>query len=328
MHAGEAAVDGGLVSRLVAAQFPQWAALPLTPVRSAGTVNVLFRLGDDLVVRLPRVDWSLGDIDSDATWLPRLAPLLPVAIPSVVAVGAPDEGFPWPWAIYRWLPGDVPVVGGPAGRGGVAVVGGPAGRGEAAVGVGLADPRGLAADLAGFVRAMRAVDLPGAPAAYRGGGHSLLDPPVRKCLPGLDGLLDPAAVAAVTAVWNATLAIPDHAGPPTWLHGDLLPGNLLVDGAGRLSAVIDFATLGVGDPSCDLIPAWAVLPPRARAVFREAVAVDDATWLRGRGRALAIAVIALPYYHRTNPAFAATARYIIGQTIADSDITDLNDDLA
>jgi len=304
VHAGEAAVDGGLVSRLVAAQFPQWAALPLTPVRSAGTVNVLFRLGDDLVVRLPRVDWSLGDIESDATWLPRLAPLLPVAIPSVVAVGTPGEGFSWPWAIYHWLPGDVPAAGG------------------------LADPSGLAVDLAAFVRAMRAVDLAGAPAAYRGGGHSLLDPPVRKCLAELDGLLDPAAVAAVTAVWDATLAIPDHAGPPTWLHGDLLPGNLLVDAAGRLSAVIDFATLGVGDPSCDLIPAWAVLAPEARAVFREAVAVDDATWLRGRGRALAIAVIALPYYHRTNPAFAATARYIIGQTIADSDIADLGDDLA
>ena len=199
----------------------------------------------------------------------------------------------------------------------------------------LTDPLGLAADLAGFVRAMRAVDLPvtgrrrdaaatpgsGPPAAYRGVGHSLLDPPARAALVGLDGLLDPAELAAVSAAWDADLAVPDYAGPPVWLHADLMPGNLLVDPRGRLAAVIDFATLGVGDPSCDLIVAWNLLTPEAREVFRAALGVDESTWRRGRGRALAMAVIALVYYHQTNPAFADNARYVIREVLAACDPT-------
>jgi aminoglycoside phosphotransferase (APT) family kinase protein len=303
MHEGEFPVTGELVTRLVAAQFPRWARWPVTPVASSGTVNALFRLGADLVIRLPRVDWSLGDTEIEATWLPLLAPRLPVAIPEQVAVGVPGEGYPWPWAVYRWLPGVVPVEGG------------------------LTDPLGLAADLAGFVRAMRSVDPPAAyqgdrqslvdpPAAYRGGGHSLLHPPARVALAGLAGLLDPAEIAAITAALDADLAVPDYAGPPVWLHADLMPGNLLVDSRGRLAAVIDFATLGVGDPSCDLIVAWNLLTPEAREVFRAGLDVDEPTWRRGRGRALAIAVIALVYYHQTNPAFADNARYVIREVLA------------
>jgi aminoglycoside phosphotransferase (APT) family kinase protein len=295
MHAGEFVFTDGLVARLLAGQFPRWAGLPLTPVASSGTVNALFRLGDDLVVRLPRVDWSLGDVEIDAAWLPRLAPLLPVAIPEQVAAGAPGQGYPWPWAVYRWLPGSVPEP-------------------EA-----LADPVGLAGDLASFVRAMRAVDLLGAPAAYRGGGHSLLDPPARKALADLPGVLDQATIAAVTAAWEADLAVPDHTGPAVWLHADLMPGNLLLDGRGRLAAVIDFATLGVGDPSCDLIPAWNLLPAGARDVFRAALGVDEPTWRRARGRSLAMAVIALVYYHRTNPTFADNARQVIREVLAERD---------
>ncbi|MEV4622890.1 aminoglycoside phosphotransferase family protein [Asanoa sp. NPDC049573] len=367
MHEGEFAVTGDLVTRLVAARFPRWAGLPVTPVASSGTVNALFRIGTDLVVRLPRVDWSLGDIETEATWLPLLAPRLPVAIPEQLGIGLPAEGYPWPWAVYRWLPGTVPVEGT------------------------LTDPLGLAADLAGFVRAMRAVD-PGAsgrhrdgagqepgdpgtsgrhrdgagrapgdagtsgrhrdgagqapggpgtsgrhrdgagqepgdpwldpPAAYRGGGHSALDPPAREALAGLAGLLDPAELAAIGAALDADLvAVPDYAGPPVWLHADLMPGNLLVDPRGRLAAVIDFATLGVGDPSCDLIVAWNLLTPEAREVFRAALDADDQTWRRGRGRALAMAVIALVYYHQTNPAFADNARYVIREVLEACDPT-------
>ncbi|MDG4823676.1 aminoglycoside phosphotransferase family protein [Asanoa sp. WMMD1127] len=287
MHPGEFPITAELVGRLVAGQFPQWAGRPLRRVPSAGTVNALFRLGDDLVVRLPRVDWSLGDIETEARWLPRLAPRLPVAIPEQVAAGGPAEGYPWPWAVYRWLPGTVPVEDK------------------------LADPLGLAADLAAFVTAMRAVDLPDAPAAYRGGGHSALDDAVRPALAGLGGVLDAETLAAATEAWDADLAVPDYTGPPVWLHADLMPGNLLVDDRGRLTAVIDFATLGVGDPSADLIVAWNLLTAEARETFRAALDVDETTWRRGRGRALAIAVIALVYYHRTNPVFADNARYVI-----------------
>ncbi|GIF75757.1 aminoglycoside phosphotransferase family protein [Asanoa siamensis] len=292
MHPGELPITEDLVARLVADQFPAWAGRPVTRVASSGTVNALFRLGDDLVARLPRVDWSLQDVETEATWLPRLAPLLPVAIPAHVAAGAPGEGYPWPWGVYRWLPGTVPVEGR------------------------LADPLGLAADLAAFVRAMRAVDLPDAPAAYRGGGHSLLDETARRALAGLGDLLDPGTLDAARAVWDAALAVPDHPGPPVWLHADLMPGNLLVDAGGRLTAVIDFGTLGVGDPSCDLIVAWNLLTPAGRDVFRAALDVDDATWTRGRGRALAQSLGSLVYYHRTNPAFAANARHTISEVLA------------
>ncbi len=294
MHAGEFPVSGELVAKLLAAQFPEWVGRPLTKVVSSGTVNVLFRLGDDLVVRLPRVDWALGDIETEATWLPRLAPLLPVSIPEQVAAGAPGEGYPWPWAVYRWLPGIVPVEGT------------------------LADPLGLAADLAEFVTAMRAVELTGAPAAYRGGGHSRLDETARNALAGLGGVLDPATLAAAERAWDADLAVPDYAGPPVWLHADLMPGNLLLDPRGRLAAVIDFATLGVGDPSCDLIVAWNLLTRDARAAFRAALDVDEQTWRRGRGRSLAMALGALVYYHQTNPPFADNARYVIDEVLTSS----------
>jgi aminoglycoside phosphotransferase (APT) family kinase protein len=293
VHPGELPISTELVGRLLGAQFPQWAGLPLRRVASTGTVNALFRLGDELVVRLPRVDWSLGDTATEARWLPLLAPRLPVAIPEQLAAGAPGEGYPWPWAVYRWLPGSVPVEGR------------------------LADPVGLAADLAGFVRAMRAVDLPDAPAAYRGGGHSRLDEAAGPALAGLDGLLDADTLAGARAVWAADLAIPDYAGPPVWLHADLMPGNLLVDPRGRLAAVIDFGTLGVGDPSCDLIVAWNLLTAEGRERFRAALDVDDETWHRGRGRAAAMAAIALVYYHRTNPAFADNARYVLREVACD-----------
>ncbi|SNT64828.1 Predicted kinase, aminoglycoside phosphotransferase (APT) family [Asanoa hainanensis] len=295
MHAGEFPIDAELVAKLLAAQFPQWAGRPLTRVASSGTVNALFRLGDDLVVRLPRVDWSLGDIETEATWLPWLAPRLPVAIPEPVAAGRAADGYPWPWAVYRWLPGTVPVEGR------------------------LADPLGLAADLANFVKAMRAVDGSGSapPAAYRGGGHSLLDETARNALDGLGGQLDPETLAAAREAWDADLAVPDYAGPPVWLHADLMPGNLLVDSRGRLSAVIDFGTLGVGDPSCDLIVAWNLLTVEARAAFRAALDVDEQTWRRGRGRSLAMALGSLVYYHETNRPFADNARYVIREVLCD-----------
>ncbi|MEV4532294.1 aminoglycoside phosphotransferase family protein [Asanoa sp. NPDC049518] len=312
MHAGEFPIGGELVAKLVAAQFPEWSGRPLTRVTSSGTVNVLFRLGEDLVVRLPRVDWSLGDIETEATWLPWLAPRLPVTIPEPVAAGRPGEGYPWPWSVYRWLPGTVPVQDN------------------------LSDPLGLAADLAVFVKAMRAVDQPAAsraasgvggvvgsalpaepPAAYRGGGHSLLDETARTALDGLGGQLDPDTLAAAREAWAADLAVPDYDGPPVWSHADLMPGNLLVDPRGRLTGVIDFGTFGVGDPSCDLIVAWNLLTADARAVFRDALDVDEPTWRRGRGRSLAMALGALVYYYETNPPFADNARYVIREVLCD-----------
>ncbi len=280
-------VDDGLVRRLIAGQFPRWAELPVRRFPSGGTVNAMFRLGEDMAVRLPLTRGGAADVSLEQEWLPRLAPRLPVAVPKALAAGEPAEGYPWPWSVYRWLAGENPVAGA------------------------LDEPVLLAEDLAGFVAAMRDVALPGAPAAHRGGPLAALDAPTRAAIEELRGIPEEGVDCdAVTDVWEDAVRAPAWDGPPVWLHADLMPGNLLVDG-GRLTAVIDFGCTGAGDPACDLFPAWNLLPAGAREVFREALGVDDATWARGRARTLSQALIALPYYRETNPAMAGNARHVI-----------------
>ncbi len=289
MHADEVDTDVSLVRRLVAAQFPDWADLPIAPVDSAGTDNAIYRLGDDMAVRLPRIHWATGQVDKEQRWLPRLAPLLPVAIPVPLGRGEPAEGYPWSWSVYGWLKGENPTVGR------------------------LADSQLLATDLAAFVAALQRLDLTDGPQAGRGVPLARRDADTRTAIEALAGMVD---TDAVTAVWEAALRTPDWTGAPVWLHSDLAPGNLLmVDG--RLSGVIDFAGVGVGDPAGDLPVAWNLLPAEARNVFRAALGVDDATWERGRGWALSIALIQLPYYRDTNPVLAAGARHTIAEVLAD-----------
>jgi aminoglycoside phosphotransferase (APT) family kinase protein len=289
MHADELDIDVPLVRTLLATQFPQWTDLPIRHVRSSGTVNALYRLGDDMAVRLPRVAGSFDDVEREHHWLPRLAPLLPVAIPTPLGRGKPTEAYPCHWSVFSWLDGVNPTPDD------------------------LVEPALLAKDLAQFVAAVRRVDLPDAPPAYRGGPLSTQDEQTRTAIGALAGMVD---AEAVTAAWEASLHAPEWTGPPIWVHADLMPGNLLtVDG--RLSAVIDFGTVGVGDPSCDLIVAWNLLPASVRDDFRSALQVDDASWLRGRGHALSIALIALPYYQDTNPMMADNARHVIREVLAD-----------
>ncbi|MER5603797.1 aminoglycoside phosphotransferase family protein [Streptomyces sp. NPDC002265] len=287
-HSDVHPIDGDLVRRLIAGQFPQWAGLTIKRFPSGGTVNAIYRLGDDMAVRLPLAQGGAGDVEKERTWLPRLAPHLPTTVPTAVGDGEPAEGYPWPWSVYRWLEGENPEAGA------------------------LSEPVQLAEDLAGFVAAMRSIMLPGAaPQAHRGGSVASLDAETRAAIEELRGIPQEGVdCEAATAVWEETLRAPVWDGPPVWLHADLMPGNLLVDG-GRLTAVIDFGCLGTGDPACDLFPAWNLLPAKAREVFREALCVDDATWIRGRGRTLSQALIALPYYRKTNPAMAQNARHVI-----------------
>lgn len=287
MHPGMHPIDDDLVRGLIAAQFPQWAGLTVERWSSGGTVNAMYRLGDDMAVRLPLVEGGAKDVAMEQNWLPRLASRLPTAIPDVLGAGKPAEGYPWPWSVYRWLPGEHPQAGA------------------------LCDAVLLAEDLAEFVAAMRSITLPGAPKAYRGGPVGLLDSSTRAAIEQLRGIPEEGVDCdAAAAVWQTALRTPDPDEPPVWLHADLMPGNLLMDG-NRLSAVIDFGCMGVGDPACDLFPAWNLLPVEARHVFREALGVDDATWIRGRGRTLSQALIALPYYRSTNPAMADNARHVI-----------------
>jgi aminoglycoside phosphotransferase (APT) family kinase protein len=294
MHSDEVDTDVSLVGRLLAAQFPQWADLPIEPVRSAGTDNALYRLGEDMVVRLPRIHWATGQVDKEQRWLPRLAPHLPLAIPVPLAMGAPAEGYPWHWSVYRWLAGETATV------------------------ERVADLRQAATDLARFIAALQRIDPTGGPPpgpnnSHRGEALATRDAQTRAAIASLHGMLD---AGAVTTAWEAALAAPTWQGPPVWIHGDLQAGNLLAR-QGRLSAVIDFGCLGVGDPACDLQVAWNFLSAETRDVFRAALQVDAATWARGRGWALSVGLIALPYYQNTNPALAGISRRAIEEVLAD-----------
>jgi aminoglycoside phosphotransferase (APT) family kinase protein len=292
MHPGMHSIDDDVVRRLIAGQFPQWAGLAVERLPSGGTVNAMYRLGDDMVVRLPLVKGGANDVSVERAWLPRLAPHLPAPIPEVLGDGQPAEGYPWPWSVYQWLAGENPEAGA------------------------LSEPVLLAEELAEFVDAMRSITLAGAPQAHRGGPVASLDAETQAAIEQLRGIpQEDVDCDAAAAVWGESLRAPGWDSPPVWLHADLMPGNLLVDG-GRLAAVIDFGCLGVGDPACDLFPAWNLLPADAREVFREVLGVDDATWIRGRGRTLSQALIALPYYRRTNPAMAHNARHVI-RTVLD-----------
>ncbi len=287
MHADEFEVDISLVQRLLAKQFPSWAKLPLKPVLSAGTDNALYRLGDEMVVRLPRIGWAVDTIEKECNWLPKLAAFLPFSIPAPLGKGVPTEDFPWPWAVYKWLEGHNPIVGH------------------------LSDPLLLTHDLVIFIQALQKVDLLHGPLSNRGVPLEEKALETQQALQQLEGMID---VQTVTPIWEKALQAPQWSKPPVWIHGDLSPGNLLIQND-RLSAVIDFGIMGIGDPACDLIIAWNLLPAEMRNTFRQALAVDDATWERGRGWALSNALIALPYYKNTNPVLANNARHVIQEVI-------------
>ena len=293
MHVDEANIDALLVRRLLTAQFPQWADLSIELVHPAGTDNALFRLGDDKVVRLPRIQAAVAQVDKEQQWLPRLAPFLTLPIPVPVAKGVAGDGYPWHWSIYRWLTGESATT-------------------ERAI-----DFSQAAVELAQFIAALQRIDPtggppPGAHNSYRGEPLVARNNATRAAISTLN---DAVAAAAATSAWDAAVQASAWSGAPVWIHGDLQPANLLAQ-RGQLSAVIDFGCLGVGDPACDLMVAWNLLSAESRELFRTALHVDDATWARGRGWALSFGLIALPYYQNTNPMLAQIARYAIDEVVA------------
>jgi len=248
-----------LVRRLLTAQFPQWAGLPLGSAGSAGRDNVIYRLGADLAVRLPRRALGAAHVEREHRWLPLLAPHLPLPVPVPLGRGVPGEGYPWHWSVCRWLPGEI------------------------AAAEPVADPGEAATALAGFIAALRAVDPAGGPGSeFRGVPLAARDADVRAAVGALDGVVDPVPVLAA---WQAAMAAPVWRGHGVWMHGDLHPANLMVD-RGRLSGVLDFGLAAVGDPACDLMVAWTFLTAPARERFRAALPVGEAAWARARGWAL------------------------------------------
>ena len=292
MHPNEVTTDVLLVRRLLTSQFPQWANLAIKPVGSAGTDNAIFRLGNDMSVRLPRIDWARDQVDKEHEWIPRLAPHLPLRIPIPLAKGKPEQGYPYSWSVYQWLEGD-----------------------NASIDQ-IVDPCQTATELAQFITALQQIDTIGGPLAEE---HNLRGVPLknrdritRESIANLKGMID---TNAALAVWEEALQALEWNHKPVWFHGDLLIGNILFN-QGRLSAVIDFGGLGVGDPACDLMIAWSLFSGESRDVFREQLNVDDATWVRGRGQALSQAVIFIPYYLNTNPVGVGYARRMINEILA------------
>ena len=293
MPADKVNIDVSLVRRLIAAQFPQWADLPITPAVPQGWDNRTFHLGEEMSVRLPSAEGYTAQVDKEHRWLPKLAPLLPLPIPAPLAKGAPGEGYPWHWSVYRWLEGETATI-------------------ERISHLGE-----LATTLAAFLAALQRIDPAGGPRPgphnfFRGGPLTTYDRETRDAIATLDGEIDGNAA---TAVWEAALAASWH-GAPVWLHGDVAAGNLLVSD-GRLSAVIDFGSSGVGDPACDVTIAWTLLSGESREAFRAALPVDAATWVRGRGWALWKALITLAEYRDTNPAKVGEARPVIDAVLAE-----------
>ena len=295
MHADEVDIDVPLVRDLLA-QFPEWADLPIEPVRPSGTDNAIYRLGDDLSVRLPRRERTRLTLEKERFWLPRLAPYLPLAVPVPVAEGAPGPGYPFTWSVYGWL------------------------HGENATAKRIADQREAARALAEFITALQDIDPAGGPRpgehnSHRGEHLAERDAPTRIAIAALADTID---ADAVTAAWDAALRAPESALTPVWIHGDLDARNVLSE-EGRLSAVIDFGTLGVGDPACEAMVAWKLFSADARDHFRTALSVDEATWIRARGWAVSQAVGALSYYTlETNAVLVLEAQRWLTEALADA----------
>jgi len=273
-------ITTAVVKRLLAAQFPQWADLPVTHVELDGWDNATFRLGDEMSVRLPSGDAYTAQVEKEHRWLPYLAPQLPLPIPQPLAKGAPGAEFPRPWSIYRWLDGEPATVDR------------------------IADLERFATDLAGFLDALCRIDPVAEVAAgphshLRGGSVAALDAQTRAAIAGLDGEIDRDAALAA---WERALATTFN-GRPVWVHGDVVATNLLV-ADGELAAVIDFGCCAVGDPACDMAVAWMLFSGESRRTFRETLVVDDATWERGRGWALWKALIEI-HHGRAHDAVAA-----------------------
>lgn len=286
-------IDQFLVRRLINSQFPQWADLEISPVEPGGWDNRTFRLGKHMMARLPSAAGYAAQVEKEQYWLPKLASHLTLPIPTPLAVGKPEFGYPWHWSVYGWINGETAAI------------------------ERIADLSEFAADLAGFLNELYQIEAedglaPGKHNFFRGGSVSVYDAETRQAIAYLQDKID---TDAATAIWEEALNA-TWTGRPVWVHGDISWGNLLVND-GKLSAVIDFGSSAVGDPACDLAIAWTLLKRESRAVFRSKLNLDKATWARGRGWTIWKALIVMAGLSGTNPLEVENSRRVLEEVIAD-----------
>jgi aminoglycoside phosphotransferase (APT) family kinase protein len=291
--AGQPHIDAELVRALIAAQFPHWSDLEIRPVAAGGWDNRTFHLGEDMSVRLPSAAPYALAVEKEQHWLPVLAARLPLPIPAPLAHGRPAEGYPYPWSVYRWIGGDSAHAGN------------------------IRDLTEFATALARFLAALQRADAAGGPGPgqhnwFRGGPLLTYDGDTRQAITDLGSAIDGALA---TEIWETALGA-TWDGPPVWFHGDVAPGNLLVQD-GTLSAVIDFGTCGTGDPACDLAIAWTLLSGESREAFRTGLAADPAAWARGRGWALWKALITCAWSRASDPEKADAAALVLREIFAE-----------
>jgi aminoglycoside phosphotransferase (APT) family kinase protein len=292
MHEDEVAVSDALVRSLLVTQCPDIADRPLTRMQTWGTDHVIYRLGVDLSVRLLKIGWAAEQGRLESRWLPVLAPCLPVEVPVPVFVGRAAFDYPHAWYVSPWIEGVNPEPD-------------------------TVDLQQLAQDLAHAVRALQSVEVgdgPGPRDGQRGGPLAAADASTRAAAEQLRGETD---VDALLAVWDAGRDAASWHGAARWVHGDLMDGNLLLRD-GRLTAVIDWGGLKVGDPAVELMIAWSLFDADSREAYRAALGfVDDAMWLRGRAWAISAALMALPYYRDTNPDLVARSWRAVRAVLGD-----------
>jgi aminoglycoside phosphotransferase (APT) family kinase protein len=293
MSAAPPPIDIAVIARRVAAQFPRWAHLPIRPLAHSGWDNRMFHLGEQMIVRVPSAAHYSAQVEQEQRWLPILAPLLPLPIPTPLALGAPTPDLPRPWSIYNWLPG------------------------ANATPEGIENLSDFARDLARFLRALHRINAtdgprPGPHNFYRGGPLRTYD---AQTLEAINCLHDKIDTTLASAVWTTGCA--SHwRDAPVWIHGDVSLGNLLIQD-GHLSAVIDFGNMGVGDPACDLAIAWTLFSGESRERFRAALSLDSDTWARGRTWTLWKAMIVAAGLVETNAVEGRACWRIIEAVLAD-----------
>lgn len=286
MHNNELKINESIIYDLIKQQRPDLSHLPLKSIASSGTDNLLFRLGNDYVIRLPRINWAVASIDKEYQWLPILDEFLNTPISVPLFKGTPDKTYPWNWLISKWNEGHNPSF---------------EQKNEYA---------SLAKDLAYFLNDLQSIKLPNGPLSRRGIPLKEKDIETRKAIIELEDEID---TKLVTQLWEELSNIPYWQKSPVWVHGDFLPGNILIQN-NKLSAVIDFSDIGMGDPACDLIIAWSLFNSSSRKIFRENLKnIDDNAWARGKGWALSIALIILPYYKNSNSALTNIAKRILSE---------------